>query len=708
MLSKNIADGRSLGHLALTCHNWKTLQDLIRGEEIQVNGEELEVAAVVAVAQHGSVPKLTEDTVVLRRMDDSVTVLMDQLQKKYHVYGVNTGFGGSADSRTDSTVALQAALLQLTQAGVLVGEDKSTGGSRKSDFVGPHAMPPSWARATMVVRCNATVRGHSAVSRPVVEAIFSLLEHGLTPVIPLRGTVSASGDLMPLAYIAGAIEGSPDIFVQTPDGTVMTARDALEGLGINPMTLGPKEGLGLVNGTASSAALGALVMHQAHTLAVLTQCITVGVVEALQGNAESFHPFIAAVRPHPGQIESAGNMRALIQGSRLAQGVGAQKKDRNKTGLVQDRYALRSAPQWIGPQLEDLLAADNQVTTELNSSCDNPLVDVDTNDIYYGCNFQAASITSAMEKTRLSIQMLGKLIFSQLTEMVDPTLNNGLPTNLVADDACLSFTMKGVDISMAAYMSELAYLASPISSHVQAAEMHNQSVNSMAFVSGRLTMQAIDLMSLMAACSIYAICQAVDLRVMHLAFLSQVTPPLSAVLRTTFGTQLAQDNLAELESSLKASITAEWAKTNAANNISERCETTIANSLITVVKAIAASNPTVSIQGDAFDQWRTRSVTAMLETYTAVSASFYEKQHTPDLLSHGTKILYRTVRQELGVPFHKGLVEHPTAKIGKFENGQLKRTVGSWISIIYEAIRDGRLVTPLMDALPGLVEQKIE
>ncbi|KAL4932541.1 aromatic amino acid ammonia-lyase [Aspergillus undulatus] len=625
MLSKNVSEGPLSDHLASTCHNWKTLQSLVGGEKIEVNGEGLEVAAVVAVAQYGCIPKLTEDAIIVRRMDQSVEVLMDQLRRKYHVYGVNTGFGGSADSRTDRTVALQAALLQLTQAGILVGEDRSSQGTEK-------------------------------ISRPVVEAIFSLLKHGLTPVIPLRGTVSASGDLMPLAYIA-------------------------EGLGINPMTLGPGERLGLVNGTASSAALGALAMHQAHTLAILTQCITVGVVEALQGNAESFYPFIAAVRPHPGQIESARNMRALIQGSGLAQGVGAQKKDRNRPGMVQDRYALRSAPQWISPQLEDLLAADNQVATELNSSCDNPLVDVDTNDIYYGCNFQAAAITSAMEKARLSIQMLGKLIFSQLTEMVDPTLNNGLPTNLVADDACLFFAMKGVDISMAAYMSELAYLASPISSHVQAAEMHNQSVNSMAVVSVRLTMQAIDLMSLMTACSIYAICQALDLRVMHLTFLSLY-----------FGTLLSEDDLTQLDNSLRASVTAEWAKTNAANNVLERCERTIANSLITVIKGIAVSN-----------QWRTSSITAMLATYEDVSASFFGKQHTVEMLGYGSKILYRTVREELGVPFHKGLVEHPTAKIGSHENGQIKRTVGSWISIIYEAIRDGTLVKPLMGVLPELV-----
>lgn len=221
-------------------------------------------------------------------------------------------------------------------------------------------------------------------------------------------------------------------------------------VGANVTTLGPKEGLGLVNGTAASAALAALAMFEANNLAVLTQALTAMACEALLGNSESFHPFIAEVRPHEGQIESARNIFTLLQGSHLAQGI-MDKKNRKQSGLIQNRYALRSAPQWIGPQLEDLMLANRQVQTELNSSCDNPLVDRRTEDIYYGANFQATSITSAMEKTRLSLQMFGKLLFSQATEMIDPNLSNGLPTNLVADDPSLSFTMKGVDISMAAY-----------------------------------------------------------------------------------------------------------------------------------------------------------------------------------------------------------------------------------------------------------------
>ncbi len=155
--------------------------------------------------------------------------------------------------------------MQLTQSGIL---------SRSKDDSKPeNSMPSSWVRGAIVVRCNSNLRGHSAVSLPVLKAITDLLKHNLHPVVPLRGSVSSSGDLMPLSYIAGSIEGNPDILIER-DGKVLPAPQALAEAGLKPIKLGPKEGLGLVNGTSSSAALGAIVMTSAHRLALLTQALT--------------------------------------------------------------------------------------------------------------------------------------------------------------------------------------------------------------------------------------------------------------------------------------------------------------------------------------------------------------------------------------------------------------------------------------------------
>lgn len=191
---------------------------------------------------------------------------------------MNTGFGGSADTRTAEVVALQSSLMQHTQSGIL---------SRHDDGSMPgHAMPSAWVRAAMVVRCNSTMRGHSAVSLPIIRAVVDLLTHGLTPVVPLRGSVSASGDLMPLAYVAGSLEGNPDILIEK-NGRVQPAPQALEEAGLTPVVLGPKEGLSLINGTSSSAGLGALVIAGAHDLALLAQVLTAGAVEVMSHSHSS-------------------------------------------------------------------------------------------------------------------------------------------------------------------------------------------------------------------------------------------------------------------------------------------------------------------------------------------------------------------------------------------------------------------------------------
>lgn len=208
-------------------------------------------------------------------------------------------------------------------------------------------------------------------------------------------------------------------------------------------------------------------MDQAQNLALFSQILTAMGVEAMLGSVGSFNEFFAQVRPHKGQGEVAKNILKFLTGSNLA-----RKEDMNEqcvSGLKQDRYAIRTSSQWMGPQLEDLALAHEQVTVECNSVTDNPLVDIAGSTIHHGGNFQAASITSAMEKTRTALQMFGRMLFSQCTEITNPDLNSGLPPNLAADEPSTSYTMKGADINVAAYMSELAFLANPVSSHVQTA-----------------------------------------------------------------------------------------------------------------------------------------------------------------------------------------------------------------------------------------------
>lgn len=611
---------------------------------------------------------------------------------------MNTGFGGSADSRTKQSEALQRALLQHHHFGVLTQADKGSV-ALNGDALPTHAMPSAWVRGTILIRCNSVAHGHSAVSLNAITTLIALLQNNAIPVIPLRGSISASGDLSPLAYIAGAITGNPDIRIRMASG-IVSAAEALKQLGIEPITLGPKEGLGLMNGTASSVAVASLALYETHQLAVFSQILSAMTLEALLGSAGNYDPFIAKVRPHRGQIESSRNILRFLHGSQLASGLpyrGAFKP--SATNLYQDRYALRTASQWIGPQLEDLLLAHEQILTEQNSTTDNPLIDVPGETTHHGGNFQAASTTSAMEKTRLSLQMIGKMLFAQCSELINPMLNNGLPPNLAADEPSVSFTMKGVDIGMASYMSELAFLANPVSSHVQSAEMHNQAINSLALISGRYTLQAVELTSLMSASHLYTVCQALDLRVMQMTFLQALEAALQPIGIKVFSAILAPSETNELHAKVWTHMRQTWLNTTILDS-QDRIERVIKSSLAVLTDFLLtlkldSSSPAFAAMGT----WKSLARSAMAESFTVTRSRFFQRQNTPDFLGLAAKKLYLFVRHNLEVPFHLGLEDHPTPTNKFCEDARKKQTIGSWIGVIYESLRDGRLHEPLMEIL---------
>ena len=620
-------------------------------------------------------------------------------------------------------------------------------------------MPIPWVRATIAARLNQCVRGHSAISREVVEAVVQLLRKQILPITPLRGSISASGDLLPLSYLAGVVEGSPDVYVNVgPSQRVMSAPSALAEAGLTPVALGPREALGLVNGTAASVATASLAMYDASQLLLLATSITCMVSEGLAARAGWLDPFVNEIQPHPGQAEVSNIMRAFLRGSSLVSeigGVGSSLSARPKRSLAQDRYALRTSPQWLGPQFEDLALAYSQISTELNSTTDNPVTDSRTRSLYQVGNFQAASVTTAVEKIRSSLQMVGKMLFSQFTEMVNHTMSCGLPSNLAADDPSVSFCLKGLDINMAAYQAELGFLSNPVSSHVQSAEMHNQAINSLAFLSTRYTMQAVDVLSLMVASALYGVCQAIDLRVMHATFLQQISHivAMSTSKNTTHAWNSHLRGIVR-EEAIEAMKDAWW---NAASqDASQRCDT--AATAFTHVLSDSYPGPSKMAPDESstgvtlldMRQLREELGADLLSAYKVHRDGFFRHPDTAKYLGVGTRLLYDYIRGPLGVPMHHGLVDHPTGPtmkshangtgvngthvngthvngthvngthsigthvnrthvngtangsthdpaINGITNGSVngthveKNTIGSHVATIYEAIRDGRL-----------------
>lgn len=289
-----------------------------------------------------------------------------------------------------------------------------------------NSLPLEVVRGAMTIRVNSLTRGHSAVRIVVLEALTNFLNHGITPIVPLRGTISASGDLSPLSYIAASITGHPDSKVHV-DGKIMSAQEAIALKGLQPVILGPKEGLGLVNGTAVSASMATLALTDAHVLSLLAQSLTALTVEAMVGHAGSFHPFLHDVtRPHPTQIEVARNIRTLLEGSKYAVHHETEVKVKDDEGILrQDRYPLRCSPQvcllrlrapellattdncstrdvqWLGPLVSDMIHAHSVLALEAGqSTTDNPLIDLDNKMTHHGGAFMASSVGNTMEKTR--------------------------------------------------------------------------------------------------------------------------------------------------------------------------------------------------------------------------------------------------------------------------------------------------------------------
>lgn len=617
--------------------------------------------------------------------------------------GINTGFGGSADTRTKAVDNLKKDLLRGLEYGTMSKTAPSEQVSRDGrkfvllplDHEVKSCMPESWIKASVLVRLNSLAHGASGVLYSTVEALLQLLQKDIVPRVPLRGSISASGDLSPLAYIAGVLQGKPSLSVWTGSRAngqrrIEQADIALAEHSIDRVVLGAREGLALVNGTSVSAAVAALAMHEALCLAGLCQVLTAMSVEALHGTDESFDPFFAAVRPHWGQAESAQNIYAFLKDSTLV----FRDHGSLESSLRQDRYSIRTASQWLGPALEDLFLANRQISTELNSATDNPLIDTHTSParVLHGGNFQAKSISSATEKIRQVAQSLGRLLFTQCTELINPATSRGLPPNLVIAEPSESFIFKGTDILIASLLSELGFLAGPVSPHVQTAEMGNQALNSLALISARYTLEALDVLAQLAAAHLVAVCQALDLRALYARFIAQLEPDFHALLAQGLRPHLVEPrHLGTLQNTC-------W------NAFTNRLDaTTTLDSTARIPGAVAHVQPIIfaalTPSTDSFTwlaSWTERVGTHALGLYRVVRDRYIQGEGASDMLGQAGKKMYNFVREDLRIPF-VGPETLTTPTSGK-ENGP-GITMGDLNGRVREAMADGALYKVVVDCL---------
>ncbi|KAM5543889.1 hypothetical protein V8D89_002506 [Ganoderma adspersum] len=695
----------TLLHNFLEAH--RALDSFKQGQPVVVDGQTLSVSAVAAVARYNADVVLDDSPDIQTRVLMSRQVIVGKVSGQKSVYGVSTGFGGSADTRTSDPLTLGLALFQHQHCGVLPSDvDYVPAALPLLDPLTSTSMPESWVRGAILIRMNSLIRGHSGVRWELIERMGALLRENVIPLVPLRGSISASGDLSPLSYIAGLLIGNPSIRVfegpSTPFGRrIVSSREALSTHHIEPITLASKEHLGILNGTAFSASVGALATHEAVHLSLLAQVCTAMCTEAMLGARGSFAPFLHAVtRPHPGQVEVAETIADLLEGSQFAVTAEEEKHISADIGeLRQDRYPLRTSAQFLGPQVEDILSAFAAITIECNSTTDNPLIDGETGEVHHGGNFQAMSVTNAMEKTRLALHHVGKLLFAQFTELLNPAMNRGLPPSLAATDPSHNYFAKGIDIHAAAYVGELGHLANPVSTHVQSAEMHNQAVNSLALVSARATLNSLEVLSLLTASFLYVLCQALDLRALQHEFQLEADEILREELALSFGRHLSEGDLVALFAVV-------------ARQIRRSLETTSTMDAAYRMRAVAAATTTplvdfcaggagagapVDVDFSEVVAFRARLAERMTDALVRLREAYLTGAKGPAPATQylgKARAVYAFVRTTLGVRMH-GVENLHDFKDGP---GVEEPSIGQDISLIHEAIRDGKM----QDVVVGL------
>ena len=402
-----------------------------------VSGEPLTVEDVVDVAIGTARAELGPD--VRSRMAASLNVVNAAIKGTAAVYGVNTGFGALADTRVDERD------LSALQRAIIMSHAAATGEPLNDETV----------RALLLLRARTLAAGYSGVRADLPARLIELLNLGLLPVVPGKGSVGASGDLAQLAHLAQPLIGEGRLRGPGDDKRGRPAAEVLAEHGIEPLVLAPKEGLSLVNGTEPMQALLAFSVHDTELLVQAADVACALSVEALLATGRPYDERVQVIRPHPGQLVSAANLRALLSKSAL------MASHRESTHAVQDAYCLRCAPQVHGAVRDVLGFARSTIDTELGAVVDNPVI-VPDGEVMTTGNFHGEPLAFAADMLAMAISELASISERRLDRMLDPAFSRGLPPFLAPAAGTNSGYMLA-QYTAASLVSENKVLAHPSS-----------------------------------------------------------------------------------------------------------------------------------------------------------------------------------------------------------------------------------------------------
>jgi len=407
-------------------------------DQVVLNGQPLSLAEIESVALAAHPVALAP--AALTRINVSRALIERILAEGQTVYGVNTGFGKLADVRIpDGSLAqLQTNLVRSHAGGV---------GQPLSD---------AESRAMLLLRANVLAKGFSGCRPALVELLIALLNAGVHPVIPEKGSVGASGDLAPLAHLALVVIGEGEAFYH---GERLPGAEALRRAGLQPLVLAAKEGLALLNGTQAMTAVGALAVARALRVVHLADVAGAMSLEALMGTPAAFDARIHQARPHAGQMAAAEHLLGLLDGSQI------REAHREHDSRVQDAYCLRCMPQVHGAVRGVLNHVRGVLEIEAGSATDNPLVfpdDAEGGAVISGGNFHGAPLAYAFDYAAIGLTDLASITERRIDRLLNPDINEGLPAFLSPDPGLSSGFMMA-QIVAAALINECQVLAHPSS-----------------------------------------------------------------------------------------------------------------------------------------------------------------------------------------------------------------------------------------------------
>jgi histidine ammonia-lyase len=460
-----------------------------------VNGDGLTVQDVIEVSRGEARAELGPG--VPERMEASRAVVAAAIAGDGPVYGVNTGFGALADTRVGEHD------LRTLQGAIVMSHAAATG----------EPLDDATVRAVLLLRARTLAAGYSGVRADLPRRLLQLLDLGLLPVIPGKGSVGASGDLAQLAHLAQPLIGEGRLRGPGDGPKGRPAAEVLAEHGIEPLQLAPKEGLSLVNGTEPMQALLAFSVHDAGLLVQAADVACALSVEALLGHDRPYDERVQALRPHPGQLDSAANLRALLHGSPL------MASHRTSRHAVQDAYCLRCAPQVHGAVRDVLEFATKIIDTELRSVVDNPVI-ADDGEVMITGNFHGEPLAFAADMLAIAVAELASISERRVDRMLDPAFSRGLPPFLAPDAGTNSGYMLA-QYTAASLVSENKVLAHPASVDTIPTSGKQEDHVSMGWTAVRKLREVVANVRTCLAVEVLCAAQGIDLR-------AGIAPPSAA------------------------------------------------------------------------------------------------------------------------------------------------------------------------------------